>query len=212
MNVAHEHALPAKLCFNRLPSDPAEPGKALARSSQSQKGRSMRTAIRWICSIVLIGSLLACDAAPEYVGELKDGKPNGQGKLTWPDGKTYFGSLAEGKREGLGTATWANGQKYVGEWKNDKRQGRGTVTWPSGEQYAGEFKNGKRHGRGTFTFAEGTTYVGDFKDGKPDGQGTFAFSDGTKHVGDFKDGRFSAEIIGNRINISSLNLLVLDPM
>jgi len=31
-------------------------------------------------------------------------------------------------------------------------------------------------------------------------------------IGDFKDGRFSAEIIGNRINISSLDRLMLDPL
>ena len=59
----------------------------------------------------------------KYVGEFKDGKPNGQGTLTLSDGGKYVGEFKEGKRHGQGTKTWSNGDKYVGEYKNGKYNG-----------------------------------------------------------------------------------------
>ena len=33
----------------------------------------------------------------EFVGEYKDGKPNGRGTYTWPDGREYIGEWKDGK-------------------------------------------------------------------------------------------------------------------
>ena len=38
-----------------------------------------------------------------YVGQTKDGKPNGQGTYTWPDGRKYVGQFNDGKVNGQGT-------------------------------------------------------------------------------------------------------------
>ena len=63
------------------------------------------------------------DTQPKYQGQVKDGKPNGLGSLTYPDGS-----------------------KYVGEWKDDKYHGQGTWfgkgEW-KGQKYVGEYKDGK---------------------------------------------------------------------
>ena len=56
----------------------------------------------------------------KYVGEYKDGIPNGQGTFTYPDGG-----------------------KYVGRWKDDKRNGQGTFTYPDGTKGIGEFREDK---------------------------------------------------------------------
>ena len=56
----------------------------------------------------------------KYVGEFKDGKPNGQGTLTTPDGRKYVGEWKNGKEHGHGTFIFPDGTKYVGEWKNGK--------------------------------------------------------------------------------------------
>ena len=78
----------------------------------------------------------------KYMGEIKNGKPDGRGiKL-----KPYAG-------------------KYFGEWKNGKEHGQGTETFSNGEKYIGEFKEGKFHGQGTKTWSDGM-YVGKYKDGK----------------------------------------------
>jgi len=97
--------------------------------------------------IILISFLLLSPfltSCEKYVGEYKDGKRNGQGTITWSDGK-----------------------KYVGEWKNGKYNSQGTLTLPNGEKYVGEYKDGKKNGQGTFTFSDGRKGVGEFRNDRP---------------------------------------------
>jgi len=110
------------------------------------------------------------DKDAKYIGEFKDGffedrQPNGQGTITYP-----------------------NGRKYVGEWKDGFPNGQGTITYPNGNKYVGGLKDGEKNGQGTFTFSDGERYVGKFKDGKYHGQGTVTSPDGLKYVGGYKDG------------------------
>jgi hypothetical protein len=53
-----------------------------------------------------------------YEGELKDGIPNGQGKLIRSDGDTYEGEWKNGKWDGYGIHIKnTNGTKWDGQWK-----------------------------------------------------------------------------------------------
>ena len=52
----------------------------------------------------------------KYVGEIEDGKPNGQGTYNFY-GTKYEGEWKDGKYHGQGTLT-SLGTKYVGEWKD----------------------------------------------------------------------------------------------
>ena len=79
---------------------------------------------------------------PKYEGQVENGKPNGQGTYTSPDG-----------------------EKYVGRWKDDKRNGQGTFTYPDGRKYVGEFKSGERNGQGTETYPDGSKYIGEWRNG-----------------------------------------------
>lgn len=76
--------------------------------------------------------------------------------LTYSDGTKYVGELRDGKQNGQGTYTWLDGKKYVGEWRDSKCHGQGTYTWSNGEKHVGEFKDGKRHGQGIEYRANGT--------------------------------------------------------
>ena len=97
----------------------------------------------------------------KYVGEWKDGKPDGQGTF-------YF--LADGHK------TW-RGDKYVGEFKNGLLHGQGTYyhladnQW-KGDKYVGQYKDDKRS-KGAYIWANGNKYVGEFKDNKSNGRGTY---------------------------------------
>ena len=62
------------------------------------------------------------DTGGKYVGEIKNGLPNGQGILTY---YFYF---------------W---DKYVGEFKDGVRHGQGTEISPDGTKLVGEWKDGK---------------------------------------------------------------------
>jgi hypothetical protein len=119
-----------------------------------------------------------------YNGELKDGKPNGQGTFTdargsyqkgeWRNGRAYRISgtavLPDGtKEEGTwnddgtkcgGTIWFTDGRIYKGDWvivegRADLPYGVGAMTWPDGRQYTGHFVNGKRDGVGKLTHPDG---------------------------------------------------------
>ncbi len=79
-----------------------------------------------------------------YIGDVKNGKPNGLGKYNLP------GSL----------------MNYNGEWKDGLKNGQGTYTYASGSMYQGEFKDNKQHGQGTLTWINGAKRVGEFRKGK----------------------------------------------
>lgn len=52
--------------------------------------------------------------------------------------------LLHQKREvnGQGTITFPDGRKYTGAFSNDQINGLGTLTMPDGTQYKGQFTNG----------------------------------------------------------------------
>ena len=101
---------------------------------------------------------------PKYTGDVKNGKPDGQGTETFPDGSKYIGEFKDGSLNGQGTFTNPNGEKYVGEWIGGRPTGQGTQTYYDGDKYVGLFKDGKYHGQGTYTFSYGGKFVGEFKD------------------------------------------------
>ncbi|MBF0459100.1 MAG: DnaJ domain-containing protein [Nitrospirae bacterium] len=124
----------------------------------------------------------------KYVGEYKDGQPNGHGTGTWPDGSSYVGEWKNGMRNGHGTESLPDGSIYVGEWKEDKPNGHGTETLSDGSNYVGEWKDGKHNGHGTATYPNGLRYVGEFKDGERNGHGTMTYPMGGNYDGEWKDG------------------------
>jgi hypothetical protein len=56
----------------------------------------------------------------KYLGNIRNGGPNGQGILFFPDGDKYVGKFKDGEYHGQGTYTFHDGAKYVGEFKNGK--------------------------------------------------------------------------------------------
>jgi formylglycine-generating enzyme required for sulfatase activity len=98
-----------------------------------------------------------------YSGDILNGKPHGQGTVTFVDGKKYVGEFEYGKKHGHGTLTDLNGTIFVGEFKDDKANGQATITIPDGDKYVGEFKDNKRNGLGTLTFANGRIREGIWK-------------------------------------------------
>jgi len=79
----------------------------------------------------------------KYVGEVANGKANGQGTYTSAaSGTTYTGGFVEDRFNGSGTMTWKDGAKFVGTWVNDVGvQGDGIS--PDGQVVSGTVKNAK---------------------------------------------------------------------
>jgi len=75
----------------------------------------------------------------KYIGEIKNGKPNGTGVLSSTFGK-YSGEVKNGMKHGQGTYTYKSGRKRVGEFRKGKpwnvksydKNGKIEVAWVKG--------------------------------------------------------------------------------
>ena len=153
-----------------------------------------------------------------YIGEMKDGVPNGQGMCAFADGEKYIGTFKNGHYDGQGTYT-IDGSKYIGEWKDGKYDGQGTFTSPNGSNLQGEWRDDrpyrtsgtlvqpdetvevgtwnhdKTKSGATIRWKDGRRYQGDWKvvDGStdlPDGHGKMTYGDGHVEEGQWKEGKF----------------------
>ncbi len=82
-------------------------------------------------------STLTTARGDTYVGDVLDGRPNGEGSFTFS---------IPGR---AGTA------RYEGEWREGKLHGFGIMTLPSGILYVGNFVDGKRQGEGAYLHISG---------------------------------------------------------
>jgi len=125
----------------------------------------------------------------EYVGNLKDNKPNGQGHFQFSYGRYYEGGFKDGNYHGKGTLSFPPAWHYTGEFREGKCHGQGKQIYPpiSGCKhfYEGDFKNDKRHGNGTLHFPSGAYYQGEWQDDYMSGNGLYKSSEGSVLEGRF---------------------------
>ena len=128
----------------------------------------------------------------------KNGKAQGNLKVTWASGDMYEGPFVEGAPEGKGTYTYTNGAKFTGNFVGGRRSGRGVLEWSNGNKIYGEWKNDRQRPGGLLKLNENNLgrensgfYVGEWKDdGVPDGEGkAINLFEHTIYVGKYKDGK-----------------------
>ena len=139
-----------------------------------------------------------------YVGQVKDGKFNGKGILTYKTGAKYQGEFLNGNRHGSGAINQLNGNSFEGNFINDKRHGKGTLRWVSGSYIETDWELGKRvylqkmyswsgqwnnnnqmEGFGIHIQPAGDLYTGYYKDGVKQGQGTLNMYNGELYEGNW---------------------------
>ena len=162
-----------------------------------------------------------------YVGQVKDGKFNGKGILTYKTGAKYQGEFLNGNRHGSGTITQLNGNSFEGNFINDKKHGKGTLKWVSGSYIETDWEFGKRvypedstyvsldgdiytEGYGIYVGTDNSHYKGEFKDGWITGKGVYTQFDGTRFEGNFIKGELSGPgakitVGGDRIESEFIN-------
>jgi len=83
----------------------------------------------------------------KYVGEIKNGSPNGQGTINLTFDK-YVGEFKNGYYDGKGTLISRYGgiwnRKYIGEFKWGGKNGYGIIIYPDGNRSEGEWKYSER--------------------------------------------------------------------
>ena len=83
-----------------------------------------------------------------YEGDVRDGKPNGMGKLSSPAGATISGYFVNGESPAAGRIDYPDGGVYEGELRSGQPHGKGRATYPDRTVYVGRFLNGNPHGEG----------------------------------------------------------------
>ena len=134
-----------------------------------------------------------------YDGDVKDGKANGRGAMTWTDGAVYVGEFKGNRLHGHGKMLWANRESYEGNFMNGLKHGKGKYTWPDGSVYKGDYIDGKKTGRGKYSWTDGRVYVGEWLDDQPHGRGEMLFLNGATYKGNWVYG-----------NMQPLTLLLQD--
>lgn len=107
----------------------------------------------------------------------------------------YVGDMVDGRAEGQGTYVHRSGVSYKGQWRNGLMDGEGRLSLPNGDQYVGGFAGGRLHGAGVYVDATGTIYEGAFVAGLRDGAGLVRRPDGGVYRASWKAGR---ELPGTR--------------
>jgi len=90
-----------------------------------------------------------------YVGQWVDDRCDGEGQLSFEEGRVYRGQLQMGMLNGMGRMEWPtpDGTRvFEGEYVNQQRHGVGRYIYADGRVYTGTWVRGKRWGKGTFTF------------------------------------------------------------
>jgi len=89
-----------------------------------------------------------------YEGEMKNGKPDGNGTMIYKNGDKYEGAWVKGQMEGIGTMLYINGNKYEGAWVKGQMEGNGTMLYINGNKYEGQWVKGKREGTGKLSYSK----------------------------------------------------------
>eukprot|EP01017_Pseudomicrothorax_dubius_P046474 TRINITY_DN8191_c0_g1_i1.p1 TRINITY_DN8191_c0_g1~~TRINITY_DN8191_c0_g1_i1.p1 ORF type:complete len:285 (-),score=67.16 TRINITY_DN8191_c0_g1_i1:94-888(-) len=133
-----------------------------------------------------------------YIGQIKDGKRDGQGKFFYPDGGMYDGEWSAGAMNGKGRLYYASGRlAYEGDFKNDSFSGKGILyndqpVEPKGplnhrdlfaceeswERYEGDLLEDHRHGTGTVYYCNNDKLHGQFMNDLAHGKCIFTHSEG----------------------------------
>ncbi|WP_319824701.1 hypothetical protein [Thalassovita sp.] len=93
-----------------------------------------------------------------YDGNLRDGRFDGQGRLSYRDGAFYKGTWVAGVLQGRGEHLDAAGNRYEGAFVDGKAQGQGIYRAAAGWVYEGGFTGGMRDGTGHVTEPGGLQY------------------------------------------------------
>ena len=94
----------------------------------------------------------------DYEGEVRNGRPDGSGRMRLSSGQMYDGQWQDGQMSGKGTLRFANGDEYSGGFVANLPDGMGRYAAVEGTVFEGHFSRGTREGSGVLTLPDGRTF------------------------------------------------------
>ncbi len=101
----------------------------------------------------------------EYEGEVRDGRPNGKGRIKLRTGVVYDGTWRDGNMIGHGVLRFANGDRYNGAVDDGAPDGFGRYASADGTIFEGRFVDGRRDGAGLLTLPDARRFRSVWRDG-----------------------------------------------
>lgn len=101
----------------------------------------------------------------EYEGEVRDGRPEGRGKIRLKSGLVYDGTWRDGVMTGYGVLRFATGDRYAGAVRDGAPDGLGRYAAVDGTVFEGSFLAGRRDGAGTLTLPDARRFRSVWVDG-----------------------------------------------
>lgn len=89
------------------------------------------------------GFIKRVDGVRTYTGTHIDGVLDGTGEIAYGPGCKYQGGLKEGKNEGFGVYTWPNGKTVLSYWRAGVMHGPGLILETNGKTTPGLWEEGK---------------------------------------------------------------------
>ena len=114
-----------------------------------------------------------------YIGDFHDGNPDGVGRFEYESKSIYEGEVKKGKKNGKGKLTFENGVSVIGFFQDDQSPVVGRIEWPSGALYEGQIFKYKANGTGRMSYSDRTTFYGPFSDGVANGDGFVEYQGNT---------------------------------
>ena len=96
----------------------------------------------------------------EYKGSFNSGDENGKGVYIYPKGEIFIGQCKNGEPNGFGKLSALSNEKYIGTIFNHRFSGNGKYIHCDGTIYEGEFEDDVYNGQGTLTKPDGIKYSG----------------------------------------------------
>ncbi len=151
-----------------------------------------------------------------YTGTLISGRPSGQGRAVFADGKTYDGGWKDGQLDGPGTIGFPNGDRLSGTFRANLPVGMSTFTSAAGDVGTSELDlSGLRvqpdgsialgstiamKGVVTVRSPNGASYEGTVGARGPEGMGTMRLADGSRYVGQWVAGKRNGQGVAEFAN------------
>lgn len=123
-----------------------------------------------------------------YYGYVRNGKPDGLGKMNYANSSLYVGKWHAGKWHGQGLYVHGADSIY-GEWKSGKICGDVIYRTPQ-LFFEGSFVDNVPVGEGNLALSDGSYYSGCWLDGKRNGYGDMVFSNGDSYFGEWSNNMF----------------------
>jgi hypothetical protein len=124
-----------------------------------------------------------------YIGEYRDGIPNGMGHFYFNNGDWEEGTYVNGNLHGVGTMRYESSRRTDhGEYSHGNRVGTGRMDWDDGNWYTGQWNDKGKHGKGiAYIIEHKRTDEGDYVDNRRKGHGVMQWINGDRYEGTWDD-------------------------